>query len=487
MSQFYTATDHLVLLPAIMLAFFGSVVLLADLFTAGDPRQKRSLLVVVLLGLGFTAGTLAMQQKHFWETGSAIVAFQGALVIDGLSLFFNWLFLAASALVVLISHRYLEVEQESHGEYYGLLLLSHCGMFVLAAGTELITLFVGLELMAVSFYILVGFLRSNKRSNEAAMKYLLLGAFSSGFIAYGFSILYGISGSTRLREITMAVSLRDVWDPLVFLAMATTTVGLFFKISAAPFHMWAPDAYEGAPTTVTAYLSVGSKAAAFAFLLRIFLEPLSPAREAWLPLMIAAAVASMTIGNLGALTQTNMKRLLAYSGISHAGYMLLGIIAGNRTGIQGVLIYMAVYVFMTLGAFVVITALRRQDIRGEDIDDLAGLMHKNPGYALLMLIFMLSLAGIPPTAGFIGKYYIFLSLIQTGHYVLAVLGTLYVAVALYYYFRFVRVMFLVEEKQPRPLASSLGVRLALVVTGLLTLGLGVYPEPFLRATQALVN
>jgi NADH-quinone oxidoreductase subunit N len=269
--------------------------------------------------------------------------------------------------------------------------------------------------------------------------------------------------------------------------MATTTVGLFFKISAAPFHMWAPDAYEGAPTTVTAYLSVGSKAAAFAFLLRIFLEPLSPAREAWLPLMIAAAVASMTIGNLGALTQTNMKRLLAYSGISHAGYMLLGIIAGNRTGIQGVLIYMAVYVFMTLGAFVVITALRRQDIRGEDIDDLAGLMHKNPGYALLMLIFMLSLAGIPPTAGFIGKYYIFLSLIQTGHYVLAVLGTLYVAVALYYYFRFVRVMFLVEEKQPRPLASSLGVRLALVVTGLLTLGLGVYPEPFLRATQALVN
>jgi NADH-quinone oxidoreductase subunit N len=269
--------------------------------------------------------------------------------------------------------------------------------------------------------------------------------------------------------------------------MATTTVGLFFKISAAPFHMWAPDAYEGAPTTVTAYLSVGSKAAAFAFLLRIFLEPLSSAREAWLPLMIAASVASMTIGNLGALTQTNMKRLLAYSGISHAGYMLLGIIAGNQTGIQGVLIYMTVYVFMTLGAFVVITALRRQDIRGEDIDDLAGLIHKSPGYALLMLIFMLSLAGIPPTAGFIGKYYIFLSLIQTGHYVLAVLGTLYVAVALYYYFRFVRTMFLVEEKQPRPLASSFGVRIALVVTGLLTLGLGVYPEPFLRAAQALVH
>jgi NADH-quinone oxidoreductase subunit N len=487
MSAYYTAADHFVLLPAILLAMFGSVVLLADLFAPRDAKEKGGVVLLTLMGLAFTAWALARQQAFFHESGSELIAFQGALVIDGISLYFNWIFLAASALVVLISYRYLEVEQEHHGEYYGLLLLAQCGMFFLAAGTELITLFVGLELMAISFYILVGFLRGNKRSNEAAMKYLLLGAFSSGFLLYGFSVMYGIAGSTRLRDIASAISQRSTWDPLVFLALVTTAVGLFFKISAAPFHMWAPDAYEGAPTTITAYLAVGSKAASFAFLLRIFMGPLASAREMWMPLVIGVALLSMTIGNLGALTQNNMKRLLAYSGISHAGYMLLGLIAGNQTGIQGVVIYMAVYVFMTLGAFAVITALRRQKIAGEDIDDLSGLMHRNPVYALLMLVFMLSLAGIPPTAGFIGKYYIFLSLIQTGHYALAVIGTLYVAVALYYYFRLVRSMFLGEMQYAKPLSSSAGLRFALGVTGLLTLGLGIYPEPFLRAARALVN
>ncbi len=487
MSQFYTANDHFVLLPAILLALFGSVVLLADLFTPRNSKSKTGILLLSLCGLGFTAWALARQQWFFWNSGLELAAFQGSLVIDGVSLFFNWLFLAASALVALISYRYLEVERENHGEYYGLLLLAQCGMFFLAAGTDLITLFVGLELMAVSFYILVGFLRSSRRSNEAAMKYLLLGAFSSGFLAYGFSVLYGISGSTKLREIALAVSGRELWDPLLFLALVTTAVGLFFKISAAPFHMWAPDAYEGAPTSITAYLAVGSKAASFAFLLRMFQGPLASARETWLPLMIAVAVLSMTIGNLGALTQTNVKRLFAFSGISHAGYMLLGIVAGNQTGIQGVAIYTAVYVFMTLGAFAVLTALRREGIVGEEVDDLAGLMHKSPGYALLMLIFLLSLAGIPPTAGFIGKYYIFLSLIQTGHYVLAVIGTVYVAVSLYYYFRLVRSMFMGEESQSGSLSTSFGLRFALAITGFATLGLGIYPEPFLRAAKGLLQ
>jgi NADH-quinone oxidoreductase subunit N len=301
-------------------------------------------------------------------------------------------------------------------------------------------------------------------------------------------MLYGLSGSTNLRDIAASVSQRNAADPLTFLALATTTVGLLFKISAAPFHMWAPDAYEGAPTSVTAYLSVGSKAASFAILLRFFLEPLGPTRQVWLPILIAVSLVSLTIGNLAAISQTNIKRLLAYSGISHAGYMLLGLVAGNETGIKGIAVYLIVYTFMTLGALLVIVAMRRADILGEDIDDVAGLVQRHPAYAIFMLVFLLSLAGIPPTAGFLGKYYIFLALVETGHYALAVIATLYVAVSLYYYFRIVRSMF-VREGGPAasmPLASSFGVRIALGITGALTLIIGIFPEPFLRyAGQSL--
>ena len=485
MSQFYTTADHFVLVPAIMLALFGCAVLLFDFLVFPNPRQRKYLVLFVVLGLVFTGGALWRQQSLMSSQGLAkLTAFGGALTIDGFALFFNWIFLAASLIVALISYKYLEIEDEHHGEYYGLVLLANCGMFFLAAATDLITLFIGLELMALCFYIMVGFLRTGQRSNEAAMKYLLLGSFSSGFLVYGFSILYGLAGSTKLSEIAPALASRNLSDPMVLLALATTSVGLLFKISAVPFHMWAPDVYEGAPTPVTAYLSVASKAASFAFLLRIFMGPLAPTREVWEPLLAVVAIASMTVGNVAAMTQSNMKRLLAYSSISHAGYMLLGLIAGNPTGIQGVLVYLLVYTFMNLGAFLVIVALRRKGLMGEDVEDMAGLVHKSPGYAFLMLIFLLSLAGIPPTAGFIGKYFIFLSLIQTGHYFLAVIATLYVAVAIYYYFRIVRSMFTSPLAEPAPLATSFGLKLALAITGLMTLGVGLYPEPFLVMAQS---
>jgi NADH-quinone oxidoreductase subunit N len=479
MSELYTSTDHFVLLPAIMLALFGCAVMLFEFLLGDDPKQRRWLLLVALGGLAFTARALWMQQSAI-AGGMRITAFKETLVLDGFALLFNWIFLVCSTIVILISYRYLEVEGEHHAEYYGLVLLAECGMFFLATGNDLVTLFVGLELMALCFYIMVGFLRGEKRSNEAAMKYLLLGGFSSGFLAFGFSMLYGLSGSTNLREIALAISHRSISDPLTFLALATTMVGLLFKISAAPFHMWAPDAYEGAPTSITAYLSVGSKAASFAILLRIFLVPLQSAREVWLPMLIVVAILSLTIGNLAAISQTNIKRLLAYSGISHAGYMLLGLVAGNDTGLKGIGVYLVVYTFMNLGALLVIVAMRRANILGEDIDDLAGLMHHHPVYAIFMLVFLLSLAGIPPTAGFLGKYYIFLALIETGHYYLAVIATLYVAVAIYYYFRIVRSMFVREETETAPLSTSLGLRIALGVTGALTLLIGVFPEPVLR-------
>jgi len=481
MSQFYSSTDHFVLVPAVMLALFGCAILLFDFLVFPDPRHRKYLLFFLILGEAFTGFGLWSQHSHMLAEGvNEYTAFHGSLVADGFSIFFNWIFIAATVIVAIVSYKYLEIEGEHHAEYYSLMMFAQCGMFFLAAGTDLVTLFIGLELMALSFYVMVGFLRSSKRSNEAAMKYLLLGAFSSGFLAYGFSVMYGISGSTRLTDISTAIAARGPFDPLVLLALATTSVGLLFKISAVPFHMWAPDAYEGAPTTVTAYLSVASKAASIAFLLRIFLGPLASAREAWEPILSFIAVATMTVGNLAAINQSNIKRLLAYSSISHAGYMLLGLIAGNETGIKGIAVYVMVYTFMNLGAFLVLVALRRKGIIGEDMDDIAGLMHKSPGYALLMLIFLLSLAGIPPTAGFLGKYYIFLSLIETRHYALAVIGTLYVAVAIYYYFRIVRSMFARDSTEPAPLSTSFGLRVALAVSGILTLGIGLYPEPFLR-------
>jgi NADH-quinone oxidoreductase subunit N len=476
--------DHFTIIPAVMLALFGCAVLLFDFLIFPDPRQRKFLLIFVALAEGFAGFGLYRQQAWLSANGvTQLAGFGGSVTVDGFGIFFNWIFLAAALLVAMASYQYLETAGEHHGEYYGLILLAQCGMYFLATGTDLVTLFIGLELMALCFYVMVGFLRGDKRSNEAAMKYLLLGAFSSGFLAYGFSVMYGLAGSTKLADITMAIEARPPWDPVVFLALATTSVGLLFKIAVVPFHMWAPDAYEGAPTTVTAYLSVASKAASIAFLLRIFLGPLASARQVWEPLLAVVAVATLTIGNLAAINQTNIKRLLAYSSISHAGYMLLGLVAGNQTGINGIAVYVMVYTFMTLGAFLVVVALRRKNIIGEDLDDFAGLMQKSPGYALLMLIFLLSLAGIPPTAGFLGKYYIFLALIQTGHYVLAVVATLYVAVAIYYYFKIVKSMFTREEIEASPAASSFGLRLALGVSGILTLFIGIYPEPFLKLAQ----
>jgi NADH-quinone oxidoreductase subunit N len=472
----FTATDFFVLKPILLLSLFGCGILILD-FLIKDPRMRWWNAMTALLGEIITGVAIWQHQQDLG--GAAIQGLGGAIVVDGFSVFFNWLFLGAAALAILISVTYLEIEGEHRGEYYALLLFAQAGMAALAQGYELVTLFIGLELMALSFYVLVGFLRDEKRANEAAIKYVLLGAFSSGVLVYGFSILYGIGGSTDLRQIAAAVAEREPTDPAMILALVTVSVGLFFKISAVPFHMWAPDAYEGAPTPITAYLSVASKAASFALMLRIFLVPLWSARELWIPALAVVALASMTLGNIAALTQSNMKRLIAYSSISHAGYMLLGLVAANETGLQGIAVYLFVYMFMNFGVLTVVAAMRREGQPAEEVDDLSGLMARHPGYAILMLIFMLSLAGIPPTAGFLGKYYIFLGLIEAGHYLLAVAGALYVAVAAYYYFRIVRAMFLSETADPPTFHLSRGVKLATVASGVLTLLIFFYPEPIL--------
>jgi NADH-quinone oxidoreductase subunit N len=421
--------------------------------------------------------------------------------------------------VILLSVKYLEIEKEQEGDYYALLLFACVGMMFMASGIDLIVMFLGLETMALSFYVLTGFLRREKRSNEAALKYVLLGAFSSGILAYGFSILYGLSGVTNIGTIASALTQRDRvvhavvlshlpgpqgdqvremlarqlpaalhFDPftlqlLPILAFVLVAVGLFFKIAAVPFHQWAPDVYEGAPTPVTAYVSVASKTASFALLLRLFTTVFAPSHQMWLYLVAGVAVASLTLGNLAALTQTNIKRLLAYSSISHVGYILLGLVAWNDTAFTGIAYYLFAYVFMTAGAFAVIIVLRQKGLIGEELDDLNGLYYRSPAAAVLLLIFMLSLAGIPPTAGFMGKYFIFLSLIETHHPVLAVFAVLYIVPALYYYFRIVVHAWLKPAGEaPSPLMTS-AQAVALGIAVFVTLAAGLYPEPFTKLAK----
>ena len=493
LTQYFSATDYLLALPMLLLTLFALGILLIDLFL---PKQwKRANAYVALAGIAFSAAAVGKLQWAYDLAQSQHLAFpgtgfMGTLVLDPFAIYFSYLFLAGAAIAVLISIRYLEIEQENHGEFYALMLFSVVGMMCMAAGFDVVLLFIGLELMAISTYVLVGFLRRDKRSNEAALKYLLLGAFSSGIFAYGLSLFYGLTGSTNLGQI--AQGLQKVLatrpnDPVVIFALLATTTGLLFKIAAVPFHQWAPDAYEGAPTSVTGFMSVAVKAAGWAMLLRIFLFALYPLRSMYVPLLVFVSIATMTGGNLAAITQSNLKRLLAYSSIAHVGYMLLGLVASdgqaNSTGIMAILLYLLVYTFMNLGAFAVITSLRRRNIIGDEIDDIAGLFFKAPTEAILMLLFLLSLAGIPPLAGFWGKYFIFLSLIQTGHYTLAAIAVLYAVIGLYYYMRIANAMLMRQPVEADPVRVTPAMTLALSITAAGTVGIGLFPNFFINVVN----
>ncbi|MFB3922773.1 MAG: NADH-quinone oxidoreductase subunit N [Terriglobia bacterium] len=487
-STFFQRGDYVAITPEIVVTMFGLGILLID-FLIKEKRDRYLNAVTALIGLTMAG----VQLLRFWRGGLLPIpysGFGGSLAVDTFAIYFKLIILAATALVVLLSAKYLETEDAHFGEYYALLLFSAVGMMFMASGRDLIVLFIALELMALCEYVLTGFLRGNRRSNEAAMKFFLLGAFSSGLLLYGMSLLYGLSNSTNLAVIAQRLADRPSPDALSWMAMITLLAGLFFKIAAVPFHQWTPDAYEGAPTSITAFISVAPKAASFAILIRILVAGLWPMRAEWQALMVGVAIATMTLGNLAAITQTNIKRFFGYSTISHVGYLLLGLIAaadGNPEGLSAVAIYLLVYAFMNLGAFTVILMMRRKEIIGDEIDDLSGLMARAPGPAILMLIFLLSLAGIPPTAGFIGKYFIFLSLVQTGHYSLAVLAVAYAVVALYYYFRIVVAMFMKKVPDAIPLATGTGLTVALGVTLSLTLIVGIYPEPFIVMAREAVR
>jgi NADH-quinone oxidoreductase subunit N len=484
------AADYLAALPIMLLTLFAVGILLIDLMLPSEWKRMNSLLA--LTGVFFaTVGTWLLQRSvDLLSPSLGRPAFQNLLYVDRFSIYFFYLFLAATAVAILMSIRYLEIERENHGEFYALMLFAVIGMMCMAAGFDTVLIFIGLELMAISTYVLVGFLRRDRRSNEAALKYFLLGAFSSGIFAYGLSLFYGVTGTTNLldaaRKIALAVQANPGHvEPILVIALLTTATGLLFKIAAVPFHQWAPDAYEGAPSSITGFMSVTVKAAAWAMLLRISLIMWAPLRSVYVPLLVFVSLATMTGANLAALTQTNLKRLLAYSSIAHVGYMLLGLIAGTSTtpnadGIKGILIYLLVYTFMNLGAFAVITSLRERNITGDEIDDIAGLYFRRPFEAVLMLIFLLSLAGIPPLAGFWGKYFIFLSLVSSGHYALAATAVLYTVFGLYYYLRIANAMFVRHPLEERRLPVSLTMRLALGISAAATLVIGLYPNPFIQ-------
>ena len=385
-----------------------------------------------------------------------------------------------------MSPRYLEEEDIARGEYYVLLLFALSGMMIMASGLDLLSIYVGMELQALCIYVLTGFIRQERRSNEAALKYVILGSVSSGIFLYGMSLVYGITGTTQLTDMAAALGAGGAHDPALVLATVFLVTGLIFKVGAVPLHMWVPDVYEGAPTTITAFMSVGPKAAAFAILLRIFLDAMAPAADIWVVVVAVSAVLTMALGSFVALVQTNIKRMLAYSSIAHAGFVLLGLVAGGPDGVASVMLYLLIYVFMNLGIFAIIIMMRSGNVSGEAIEDYAGFAKSHRGLALLMLIFLFSLASIPPTAGFFAKFYILVALVEQGYVGLAVIAVLLSAVAAFFYIRIVMLMYMKEEARPFDLALTPSLRLAIAITAAGTVGSGRLPSWFLDLAQGSV-
>jgi NADH-quinone oxidoreductase subunit N len=473
--------NYLAALPPLLMVLFACATLLVDATARRRPVRGSWLVWFNAAGQAFVGYSLFRQWQVIRISPEPVTALRGTVNIDGLALATHVIVWLAMVTLLFISYRYLEIVRENSGEYYALAVFAQCGMYFMAASADLIVLFVGLELTAISFYILVGFTRTDRKSNEAALKYLLLGAVSSGFVLYGFSLLYGVSGSTAIREAAVVFRQNDAFG---LLATVTVLSGLLLKVSAAPFHNWAPDAYDGAPTPITGYLSVASKVASFAVLIRLLQLPIQTPHSFAQEFVIIAAVLSLTVGSIAAITQARVKRLFGYSGVAHAGYLLLGMVAGSE---DGVFVYLFVYAVMNLGAFAVLTSLRRHGIAGEELSDLRGLSRTHPAHAALFAVLLLSLAGIPPTAGFIGKYYIFAALIRTDHVVLAAVAAVYVVVSLYFYFRLVREMYLETGEETQSIAASLGVRVALVAMSAVTLLVGLFPEPILRQAGLLAE
>lgn len=470
--------DLLFLLPEIILSIGACALLLAPVI--GVHRREAPARWVMLGLMAITALSViycSVAVSHMQQS----VGFGRMFALDGFAIFFKLLFIAAMALVTLISTDFLEESGYSAWEYYALLAFALTGMCFMVSGVHLISIYIGLELLSLPSYVLAGYYKNQNKSTEAAMKYFVLGTVSSAILLYGMSLIYGVCGSLQLASIRVYLANLISNDALVF-GIILMAAGLCFKIAAVPFHVWTPDVYEGAPTPITAFLSTASKAAAFAVFARIFFAALADFHLDWGNVLATVSALSMILGNVAAITQTNIKRMLAYSSISHAGYGLMGIIALNESGLQGILVYTLVYVFANIGIWTTVLILRRHDYAGERIEDFEGLHRRAPFWAFAMVVFLLSLGGIPPTAGFIGKYYLFAAAVRSGFGWLAIIAVLMSAVSMFYYLRVVVAMYL-REGRDAEFATTPSLSIAAAVCLVVTLALGIVPQPFLSQVR----
>jgi len=463
--------------PIVALLGFFLLAIIADLVL---PRRRRGgvTAMVAVVGFAYSLGTALYR----WQFATGGPAYHGFATGDNFALFFEVLFASLGILTVALSHSYLRKRGMLASEFHILTMAAVIGMMVLGSATSLVTVFLGLELLSLSLYVMCGFARTDRSSQEAAAKYLLIGGFASAFVLFGMALVYGGAGTTVIPDIAQRLSSTSSSNPLILLGILLMGVGFAFKVSAAPFHMWTPDVYQGAPIPVTAFMSVGTKAAAFAMIVRVFAGGLPHLAPEWQALLAIVAAASMVVGNLMAIVQSSLKRLLAYSGIAQAGYVLIGVIAGGQNGLEAVLYYLFVYMFMNFGAFAVITLLAGPDGDRDSFNDLQGLGRRNPVLAVAMSIFMLSLAGFPPSVGFFGKLFLFTAGVSAGYLWLVVLAVLMSVVSVFYY---VRVLIPVWSAgpAPEPVRAPISSNLAILLSGAASILLGLYPTALLIAGQ----
>jgi NADH-quinone oxidoreductase subunit N len=466
------------LAPTLIVLAAGALVLVLDLL---PPRRTKEHLGGVALA-GIVLALLASIGR--WGRGTR--AFRDMIVLDDYALFLHVIICYAAALAVLLSIDYLRRNGIESGEYYALVLMSTAGMLLLASAGDLLVIFLGIELMSLPLYVLAGLFKTRLAAGEASMKYFLLGAFATAFLLYGVALIFGATGATNLDRIAAAAAARP-GDALITVGLGLLLVGFGFKISSVPFHMWAPDVYEGAPTSVTALIATGSKAAALGAFMRVLTVALRAAQPDWTALLWALAAVTMTVGNVIAIAQSNLKRMLAYSSVAHVGYMLVGLVAGGASGGGAVLYYLLAYTFTTAGAFGVILILERAGEEAVDVRDYAGLALRHPLLAATLSLYLLSLIGIPPLAGFVGKFYVFGSAIRAGYVWLTVVAVLNSAIAAYYYLRVIVYMYMREpDATAARAAPSFAGGLALVIAAVGIVVLGVAPAPFADLAQAAV-
>ena len=469
--------DYIRILPELILSIFGIVIMILDPLVDEEKSQKT-------LGLIGFIGTLAGLASTWFMARSPGLAFSNTIRVDGFSVFFNYLVIAIAAVVILSSFEYMAVQKIRAGEYYALILFSAVGMSVMSSAVELVLIFIGLEISSISTYILAGFRRNEASSAESSLKYFLLGSFATAFFLYGVALMFGATGSTNIDTISKRLQSGPA-EMLVYASMALMFVGLGFKVAAAPFHVWTPDVYEGAPAPVVGFMSTAPKAAAFAVLLRVVFSINVPGRF-WF-LWVAAAL-SMTLGNVGALVQNNVKRLLAYSSIAHAGYLLVAFAMTtpdtSLNGISAAMFYTAAYAAMNVGAFAVVSHLANTGERYVNLEDYEGLGRTSPLLAAMLTVFLLSLIGIPMTGGFFAKFYVFSAALRANLIWLTIIGVLNSAIGAYYYLRIIVVMYMRESRKEVPVSPvSPGLGLALAISFVATLYLGILPNRVLQVAQ----